>query len=156
MAIEPIRKKRSDRRQIRVSDRLAKLESGELTVDDLDDEEILRGQLRDKNGAFTGRPPKWIPQEFAIALARRQQAVIQQQLLEMVPSARKALLDVMQKKNAVPGDGAKVQAAKLVLEYVHGKVPDKVEIKAEVQTWERHAEEIIIDVVEEDDADEAE
>ncbi len=39
-------------------------------MEELDDEEILRGQLRDKNGGFSGRPSDYVPRSFHVALVR--------------------------------------------------------------------------------------
>ena len=37
-------------------------------LEDLDDEEILRMQLKNQNGDFRGRPPMWVPRSFALEM----------------------------------------------------------------------------------------
>lgn len=111
--------------------------NGTLTVDDLDDEEIMRGQLRNAKGDFSGGQAEMIPRAFAMAVMHKQKLLIFMELAGMVTTALKALDEVLNRKNPQPGDSAKVAAAKLVLEYNIGKVPDKVEIKGEIDVWEK-------------------
>ena len=106
-------------------------------MDDLDDEELMRGQLKNKHGDFRGRPADMVPREFAQAIVARQQQMVKGKLAEMVVQAMKTLDEVMSRKNPQPGDNARVNAAKLVLEYNIGKVPDKIELKGEIAVWEQ-------------------
>ena len=43
---------------------------GKLSVEDLDHEEQIRGQIRNRNGEFGGRPPTVIPRSFHQAVVR--------------------------------------------------------------------------------------
>ncbi len=47
-----------------------KLMAGIISVDDLDDEELARGQCRDKAGGFNGMAPKTIPKELHDRMVR--------------------------------------------------------------------------------------
>ena len=49
------------KRQARLNPRYQKLLDGDLTLDDLDEEELFRGQLRGADGSFRGAPPAVIP-----------------------------------------------------------------------------------------------
>jgi len=114
--------------------------NGEITIEDLDEEEIMRGQLRGKDGTFRGRPPTFIPREFAQALAAAQKELIASEMAALVMPAMRTLVEVMDKPHPQPGDNAKVQAAKLVLERNLGKVPETLELKAEIKSWEQKFE----------------
>ena len=109
--------------------RYALLLSGELSVDDLDDEELARGQLKDKNGRFQGRAPKVVPQQLVSAmrneLVKRAQNNLRQALLK---SGIKTLTQLAE--NAVD-ESVRLRAAQAIIERTMGKVPDKVQIAAE-------------------------
>jgi hypothetical protein len=119
---------------------------GDLTIDDLDEEEILRGQLRNVNGDFRGGVPLLVPQKFMAAVAKRQKDMYDKKLAPMVIDALTTLQQVMVKKNPQPGDSARVAAAKLVLERALGKIPERVEMKAEIKTWEHVLDGVLVDV----------
>ena len=127
--------------------------NGELTIDDLDEDEIMRGQLKNAAGNFGGRPPMYIPRKFATALAEKQKELIQAELAGLVLPAMRTLVEVMNKPHPQPGDNAKVQAAKLILERNLGKVPETLQLKAEIKTWEQKFETRIKKVYHEGKAD---
>jgi hypothetical protein len=120
-----------------VADRYIAFINGDITVDDMDDEEIMRGQLRNAAGDFGGRPPKLIPREFAQAIQDRQRKLMSERIGGMVLQALETLTEVMQKPHPQPGDNAKVNAAKLILERNLGKVPETINLQAEIRTWEQ-------------------
>jgi len=126
--------------RITVNNRYQQFMDGTITIDDLDEEEIMRGQLRNAKGDFSGRPPMYVPRKFATALATKQKELIQAEMASLVLPALRTLIEVMNKPHPQPGDNAKVQAAKLVLERNLGKVPETVELKAEIKSWEQKFE----------------
>lgn len=141
--------------------RYQQLLDGVITIEDLDDEEIMRGQMRNVHGDFRGRPPLMVPREFATILVKRQQDVFLREIAGMVLTALRTMDDIMNGrfKSFVPGDtSAAMQAAKLVLERYAGKVPDKLEMRAEIATWEKKAQEaiVVMDLDEEDEQKEIE
>lgn len=131
--------------RIRVSSRALAFARGELTIEDLDDEEIARGQFRNAAGDFRGRPANLIPREFASELMRQHQERIFRELAVDVVDAMKTLRDVMKTGGRGPGANAQVKAAEIILQYNIGKVPDKIEIKGEIETWEHRAEAAVVD-----------
>lgn len=140
MALKPVdktKRKHSDKISTRgaTPDRYKAFLTGEITVEDLDDEEIMRGQIRSADGSFRGRPPKLVPREFAAALAKRQQEMYNGEMGELVVEAWKTLNSVMKNRNPLPGEGARVQAAKLILERYYGKTPDVV-VNTTQSEWE--------------------
>lgn len=114
----------------RVTGRYAMLAQGILKVEDLDDEELARGQLKDKNGVFTGRPPKLLPQELVQAMRRewlgRAESKLRAALME---SGIGTLVDLAKNKNI--DESVRLRAAQTIIERTMGKVPDKIEIRAE-------------------------
>lgn len=141
--------------QIGVPDRYTGFITGELSVEDLDDEEVMRGQLRSRNGDFVGRKPNAIPREFMVAIQIEQQKRFQDGLNPLVLDALNTLQYVMQPGyRAQPGDAAKVKAATYIIDRFAGKTPENVQLKAEVSTrFENIANEILIDVDDSDDVD---
>ena len=116
--------------KVRITGRYALLLSGAITVEDLDDEELSRGQLKAVDGSFRGRPPKVVPQELLQAMRRewltRAQDKLRAALLEsgigtLVSLAGNELID----------PGVRLRAAEKIIERTMGKVPDKIEVAAE-------------------------
>src|SRR4051812_12436616 len=56
---------------VRVGASNAGLLAGDDNIREWDDEELLRGQRRDRNGRFTGAPPKVVPKAVHDELVRR-------------------------------------------------------------------------------------
>jgi hypothetical protein len=142
-----IRANRPPERQARPKpnpSRYEQLLSGALTVDDLDDEEILRGQCRDKNGNFTGRPPTKYPRALHNGLRKEFQNRINQRWNEGADIALSTLIEVMQSRMAAAP--ARVRAAEIWMERVQGKVPDKVEQTIELKAFEEDVDSLLVDV----------
>lgn len=117
--------------KVTIEGRYAKFLSGELTVDDLDDEEIIRGRLKDRNGGWSGRPPKAMPTALVEAIVAERPKRIQAMLDKEIPFAFKALHDVMVGGTANKGGGAKVAAATKILEYAIGKPTESMNLRVE-------------------------
>jgi len=110
--------------------RYAQLLRGEISVEDLDDEEVARGQLRASDGTFRGRPPKAVPADLVQAMRRewlsRAEAKLREALHEhgigtFVELAKDPLVDA----------AVRLRAADLIVQRTMGKVPDKVVLAAE-------------------------
>lgn len=116
---------------IRVTGRYAKLllepnHPDFIGVEDLDTEELARGQLKDKNGRFTGRPPKFLPRQIVDAMKRehyaRVNAILENSLSDMVKTMRAIALD------EEADDSTRLKAAIYVFERFMGKTPDKINV----------------------------
>lgn len=111
---------------VRVTGRYAKLLTGELEIEDLDTEELARGQLKDKNGRFTGRPPKFLPRQILDQMRsehhKRVNAVLEESLSDVVKIMRGVAMD----KKADPA--TRLKAAIYIYERFMGKVPDRVDV----------------------------
>lgn len=113
--------------------RYQKFISGLITVKDLDDEELARGQFRDRNNDFSGNPPKMIPREmhdqFVNELFERADMRLREGLV--------ACVDTMVEVATSPVYEAKdrLKAAQWVFERVRGKNPEVV-VHTQDKPWE--------------------
>lgn len=114
---------------VRLQGRYAMLLQGVIKVEDLEDEELARGQLKAADGSWRGRPPKLVPRQLLDAmrgeLVKRAHDNLQAALLG---PGIKTLTDLAE--NAID-EGVRLRAATAIIERVIGKVPDKVHIAAE-------------------------
>ncbi|UVF61333.1 hypothetical protein SEA_SPARCETUS_4 [Microbacterium phage Sparcetus] len=134
--------------------RLDKLISGELTVEDLDDEEIQRMQLRNNQGDFRGRAPLYIPRELAMAFRQEHFRRFSREMQEMTPIAIKAIKELATSRHLMPGDATRLRAAELILERNFGKVTQSIDSHVTVdkgKTFDDFVGEAIIDVEEDDE-----
>lgn len=115
--------------------------TGEMTIADLDDEEIRRGQLRDVNGTFAGRPSNVIPREFHEALAKEALDRMNGRLSRMVGMSLDVLTEIANNKRAPAV--ARNQAAIYLLERVVGKIPDKVQQEVVMKKYMSDLEDIV-------------
>lgn len=142
-----LRKRPGARQSVNVADRLEMLISGKLTIEELDDDEIRRMQLRDKNGDFKGRPPKWIPREFALALRSEHARRFSREMSEMVPDALNAIRELVNSKHLAPGDATRLKAAEAILERNFGKIIAQQEINLTVEkgkSFDEFADEVLV------------
>lgn len=120
--------------------------NGQLPWSELDDDEIGKGKLRDANGQFRGANA--IPRKLIPELTRRLKERYDDALRERLIEAQQVYFDVMADTSAGAAD--RLRAAAYVQERLIGKVPDKVEVVAEVKPWEGLIEGILADVPEDD------
>src|SRR5688572_216862 len=81
-------------RKYYMSDRYARLLSGELKIEDLDDEEIIKGRLRAEDGSFRGAPPKLIPYSLHQALKKSMTDRMERKMIESLPEVIDALVRI--------------------------------------------------------------
>lgn len=102
-----------------------------LSLDEWDNEELIRGYRRNRDGKF-GAPPKYIPREI-------QQEAFRRLIARGDRTLKKAYIRSVEEltKLAHSADSEKVRldAIKTLLERVVGKVPDKV-LVAHEEPWE--------------------
>lgn len=129
----PRPKKRS-----RIPERYQQLVDGTITIDDLDDEEITRGMLRNRNGTFSGSPPAVIPWVMHSALKDAMARRTERQLIAKMPALTDALIGIATNKFA--SADARVKAIGMAMDRALGKVVDKQEIAHTVTAkWEEAA-----------------
>jgi hypothetical protein len=105
--------------------------SGEMTVEELDDDEILEGKFRDVNGKLTGRPPAVIPREvhekMTAELFRRADNKLKARLFEVLDSMTEIAAD----EDGVYEAKDRIRAGMWVVERIQGKTPDIVKVTQE-------------------------
>ena len=132
--------------------RLELLIKGDLKIEDLDDEEILRMQLKNVNGDFRGRPPMWVPRSFALEMRAEFTRRFQGELNNMLPKALKAHKEILDSRHLAPGDAARMTAVKEVYDRTFGKVVQQTEVHATVE--KKDFSDVVADVVMDLDMDE--
>jgi hypothetical protein len=139
---------------------------GDLAIEDLTYEELLRGKLMNKNGTFTGGVSQFIPRRFYTIMQRELVKRMTAQFHEQGQRAIEVMIEIMEEGEGASetiedGRGGRIttkagtkrlEAAKYIIERIIGKIPDKTEINANVTVWEGLAEggDLIIDVEVED------
>jgi hypothetical protein len=112
--------------RVQYSGRYKALVEGTLSVEDLDTEELAKGRLKDKNGTFTGRPPKFLPRQLVDAMRsehyKRVNSVLEESLSDMVKTMRAIALDPKQEGSV------RLKAAVYVYERFMGKTPDRIQV----------------------------
>jgi len=132
----------------RWSEIVGNVKAGEYTwaefVDGLDEEELARGQLKDKNGKFQGRPPTVVPREFLLACQREMKRRFDELFQSDVIPIAKEYLKMAQSKDLKPETKAKM--LQYAMERVFGGIPKDVTIRQE-QPWEQ----LVVNVMGSDD-----
>lgn len=105
----------------------ALIAAGELTLDDWDDQELIRGYRRNRDGKF-GPPPKWIPQEVAQEIHRR---VLKRGGKKMLQAYLQSVDDLVALAQQADSEKVKLEAIKELQNRIAGKVPDKVMVSAD-------------------------
>lgn len=108
------------------SERWAALLSGQLTVADLDDEEIAHGRLRSADGSFVGRRPA-IPSHLAQQMRSEYMRRIGDKFTQALPDLVDILVDIAKDPEAKHGD--KIKAITLVTDRVMGKAVETVRVE---------------------------
>jgi hypothetical protein len=151
---QPPRRPKVPRKSVQVSvTRLQLLLDGTLTIEELDDEEIRRMQLKDSTGSFKGRPPLWIPHSLALAFKQEFFRRFQSELGEMIPDAMKAIKEQLNSRHLSPGDATRLRAAELVIDRVFGKVTQNVDQHVTLdkgKSFEDFVGDALVDVEEEE------
>lgn len=117
-------------------ERWAKLLSGTITVEDLDDEELARMQVKGKDGAFNGKG-RAVPSHLAQQMQREGIKRATEMFRVAAPRAVKRLLEIADDPDAKDSDA--IAALRLVLERGLGKQPETVVI-AEQSKWDEAQE----------------
>lgn len=116
--------------EIRLRGRYALFLNGLITVEDLDDEELARGELKAADGTWRGGKPRVVPAELMQAMRREWLSRAEAKLREaLMSSGIGTLVELASNKNI--DEGVRLRAADKIIERCMGKVPDKVELRAE-------------------------
>ena len=113
---------------------------GELTVAELDDDELSRFRGRDVDGEFKGRI-RPLPAKLHAQIRQRLLNTMQANIEGFLPRAVEILNDIAESSEQ---DSARVKAVDLILQRGAGKVPDVVRVGAE-DPWDAILGEIVKD-----------
>lgn len=114
-----------------------------------DDEELLRGQRKDKNGRFQGKPPVVVPLAVHREITRRQMEKAAILMRDNVAEAVQVLVDIM--TGADSEDRDRIKAADMIMNRVMGTAPVKVEVEAVKSKFEEFGEAVVVYVDDDDD-----
>jgi hypothetical protein len=110
-----VKKRMKDGRAlVAVSARTADVLDGIEDLSAWDDEELLRGQRRSRNGNFVGRPPEVVPQAVHVEMTRRRMSKAYDLLRVSTLDAVELLHSVITDPDAPMPD--RIKAAQLVLD----------------------------------------
>jgi len=145
----------TERALIRVGARNTAILIGEDDLSDWDEEELRRGQRRDKNGRFQGQPPKVVPKAIHDELVRRTLAKAEELMRENLYTAIEALVEIITGQDTEDRD--KLKAIDMIMNRVMGKTPDRIQFSGAMKPWEIALRKGIVstddDVLDIDDAD---
>lgn len=102
-------------------------------VEGLDEQELARGQLKDIDGGFRGRPPSLVPREFHLACQREMQRRFNELFQSDVIPIAKEYLKMAQSPDLKPETKAKM--LQYAMERVFGGIPKELKVSQE-QPWE--------------------
>lgn len=106
-------------RNRRVLSRPERFKRGMITVDDLDDEEIQRQQVREDDGTFARRKPRDVPRELVDEMQRRLLGRGGEMMQQNFFVALQAISEIAGDVNNPPN--VRLQAAKMIIDRVDPK-----------------------------------
>lgn len=107
---------------------------GIISVEDLDDEELARGQCRGPNGRFGSAPPRMVPRELHDQMMKQLLSRAQQKFREGLLGSIDALNKIAQGDAFEPAD--RIKAAGMVIDRVMGKTPEILFTAETKAPWE--------------------
>lgn len=130
-------KRKSTRRQSidKLSPRMKDLEEGRISIEDLDIEELQRGQLRSADGRFHGPKPHHIPRAMHDLMQRELQKRMQLMFNGKLMVGFDAIVEIAQDTRAGV-TRERLAAAQYIIERGIGKIAEKSEVKTEVTVFE--------------------
>lgn len=145
----PVKKKTTARRALEaLSPRWQDFQAGRLKVEDLDWEELTRGQLRNANGNFRGGKPQILPRAWHDELAKRAAQHGQEVLTRNIDVAVESLVHLA----SFGPPREKLGAAQYITDRVLGLMTQKSETKTEITIFSDAIQsgEFLVDLGEED------
>lgn len=125
----------------RVSDEERAVAEGIMSLDDWDDEELIRGYKRNRNGRF-GAAPKFIPKEIQQEVFRRIVGRGDMKMRRAYLASIDTLVDLAEDGSS---EKVRLEATKELMNRVVGKVPDRVHV-AQEQPYEQFLADAIVPV----------
>jgi len=126
-------RKRTEAGYVRINPKMAALMRGELDVASLDNEELARGQFRNKAGSFSGAGTQMVPREMYAKMMNELFKRANEQMKTSLVDAVKVLTAIATDPDADPKDA--IKAAQWLIERVMGKTPENVIVKQD-KPWQ--------------------
>lgn len=114
--------------------RMRDLAEGRLSIDDLDWEELTKGQLRDKNGNFTGAKPAMLPREWHEKMAGEILKGAEAQFRKNFQLTMDTLIELVENKRTPARE--KLAAIIYMQERTIGKVTEKREVNSTLTVFD--------------------
>lgn len=133
--VDAIRKKaaagepHAERAYVRVGKSNTAILAGTEDLSEWTEEELIRGQRKDKNGRFQGRPPKIVPKPIHDELVRRTLHEGKELLRTALVPALETLSTVLDDPEAKDQD--KIKAAGMILDRMLGKPTEHVHVSGD-------------------------
>jgi hypothetical protein len=127
------------RQQARNMTRQQMFDNGFLTVEDLDDEELLYGKCRDASGRIPRNTKKteMVPRDLYDEMVAEHLSRTQEKFRQQLDTALETMVSVMSDETVEPKD--RMEAAKYLMERVIGKPIERVAVSASKEPWEEIA-----------------
>ena len=116
---------------VKVSPTTVGILDGSIDLSVWDDEELLRGQRRAKNGSFCGKAPRVVPMEIHHELNKRRMSRAGEVLRESLVGAVELWRSVLEDTSAPLG--FRMRASELIVERVMGKAKETVDLSVSVE-----------------------
>lgn len=107
--------------------------TGEDNLEEWDEEELIRGQRKDKNGRFQGRPPKVVAKAIHDELVKRTLNEAKELMRSALVPAVSMLGEIIKDPDA--SDKDKLTAATMIIDRMMGKSPEKIEVTGNTPPW---------------------
>lgn len=122
----------NERASIRIGKTNTRIMTGVEDLSEWDEEELRRGQRRNKNGRFVGRAPRVVPKAVHDELVRRTLSKAHELFRDNLVQAVQVLTELVTDPSVEAKD--KLRAIQMITDRAMGKNPERVEISAE-QPW---------------------
>jgi len=100
--------------------------AGEIDLSDWDDEELIRGRRRNRNGGWSGRPPKLLPAAFFQELTRRRFSRAYQLLEGSLIDGARFLASIIRNDGAPNAD--RLRATELLFDRILGRPKEQLRL----------------------------
>lgn len=127
-------KKPSERAYVQLGKTNTRIMSGQEDLSLWSDEELKRGQRKDRNGGWRGVPPKVVPKALHDELVRRTMQKAHELLRDNLETAVSVLTELVDDPTVEAKD--RLRAVGMIMDRVMGKEPIKMEHGGEMPPWQ--------------------